>query len=209
MKKFLLGAVTALSAVVFAPAANAVVIGSAGQVALPFATLSNAGLNGGSLATLTGGSVLTSDQSFADIPEGVFGGTFLASGPSAGQPATLVFNQAVNLFGFLIGSPDSYNLLTITSTTGTYTFTPASLGLPTTGNQNLSRYVNFRSTMSGERILSATFDNVPAVNAFETANFAAGAVPEPAAWAMMIGGFGMVGGAMRRRRSISTKVSFA
>jgi hypothetical protein len=34
-------------------------------------------------------------------------------------------------------------------------------------------------------------------------------VPEPATWAMMIGGFGMVGGAMRRRRSMSTKVSFA
>ncbi len=33
--------------------------------------------------------------------------------------------------------------------------------------------------------------------------------PEPATWAMMIGGFGMVGGAMRRRRSVSTKVSFA
>ena len=28
-----------------------------------------------------------------------------------------------------------------------------------------------------------------------------GAVPEPATWAMMIGGFGLVGGAMRRRRS--------
>lgn len=32
-----------------------------------------------------------------------------------------------------------------------------------------------------------------------------GAVPEPAAWAMMIGGFGLVGGAVRRRRrSVST-----
>jgi hypothetical protein len=36
----------------------------------------------------------------------------------------------------------------------------------------------------------------------------AGAVPEPATWAMIIGGFGMVGGAMRRGR-VSTKVSFA
>jgi hypothetical protein len=36
----------------------------------------------------------------------------------------------------------------------------------------------------------------------------AGAVPEPATWAMMIGGMGAVGGAMRRRR-VSTKVSFA
>ncbi len=35
----------------------------------------------------------------------------------------------------------------------------------------------------------------------------ADAVPEPATWAMMIGGFGMAGGAMRRRR-VSTKISF-
>lgn len=33
------------------------------------------------------------------------------------------------------------------------------------------------------------------------------AVPEPAAWAMMIGGFGLIGTALRRRRSI--QVSFA
>ena len=34
-----------------------------------------------------------------------------------------------------------------------------------------------------------------------------GAVPEPATWAMMIGGFGLVGGALRRRQS--TSVTFA
>ncbi|MFD1612386.1 PEPxxWA-CTERM sorting domain-containing protein [Sphingomonas tabacisoli] len=37
-------------------------------------------------------------------------------------------------------------------------------------------------------------------------NFEAAAVPEPATWAMMLGGFGLVGAAMRRR---STKVVFA
>jgi hypothetical protein len=37
------------------------------------------------------------------------------------------------------------------------------------------------------------------------------AVPEPATWAMMLGGFGLVGGAMRsaRRRKPGVKVSFA
>ena len=33
-----------------------------------------------------------------------------------------------------------------------------------------------------------------------------GAVPEPASWALMLGGFGLVGGAMRRRK---TSVAFA
>jgi PEP-CTERM motif len=35
---------------------------------------------------------------------------------------------------------------------------------------------------------------------------AAGAVPEPASWAMMLGGFGLIGGAMRRRK---TSLTFA
>ena len=34
-------------------------------------------------------------------------------------------------------------------------------------------------------------------------NFGAGAIPEPASWMMLIGGFGMVGAAMRRRRVAS------
>jgi hypothetical protein len=42
------------------------------------------------------------------------------------------------------------------------------------------------------------------VNASGT--FAPAAVPEPASWALMLGGFGMVGGAMRSRRKVS--VSF-
>lgn len=33
------------------------------------------------------------------------------------------------------------------------------------------------------------------------------AVPEPAAWAMMIGGFGLVGGAARRRQTVKTVVA--
>jgi len=40
--------------------------------------------------------------------------------------------------------------------------------------------------------LAATFSG--------TATFAAGAVPEPASWALMIGGLGLVGATMRRRR---------
>lgn len=35
------------------------------------------------------------------------------------------------------------------------------------------------------------------------------AVPEPATWAMMIGGFGMVGGSMRRRQSVKSSVRLA
>jgi len=50
-------------------------------------------------------------------------------------------------------------------------------------------------------------------NYFGDSTFVAGsigAVPEPAAWAMMIGGFGLVGGTLRRRRAqVRTGVTFA
>lgn len=35
------------------------------------------------------------------------------------------------------------------------------------------------------------------------------AVPEPATWAMMIAGFGLVGGAMRRRQTVASRIRFA
>lgn len=54
--------------------------------------------------------------------------------------------------------------------------------------------VNFRASSPGDYVRVLT---------------AAPAVPEPSTWAMMIGGFGLVGGAMRRRREVSPKVSFA
>ncbi|MEL6875211.1 MAG: NF038122 family metalloprotease [Pseudomonadota bacterium] len=44
---------------------------------------------------------------------------------------------------------------------------------------------------------------------FRTRDLNVSAVPEPASWAMMIGGFGLIGGAMRRRRKMTTKVSYA
>lgn len=43
----------------------------------------------------------------------------------------------------------------------------------------------------------------------DVTNIVTGAVPEPATWAMMLAGFGMIGFAARRRSSVKTAVSFA
>lgn len=51
--------------------------------------------------------------------------------------------------------------------------------------------------------VGSTFTNLPMALTYRGV---AGAVPEPASWALMIGGFGMVGAAMRRRRNVG--VSF-
>ena len=81
------------------------------------------------------------------------------------------------------------------------------------GNANLSVYgleIGIGSGWNGTFFgavdnVQANFGNARTVNSnFEVAVNAA--VPEPATWAMMIAGFGLVGGAMRRRK---TSVAFA
>ena len=188
--KLLLSGIAALALTAAIQPAQAAVVGSLGGGTGPFVGLSSAGLDGGSVATLAGGTVYASDQPFADIPAGgVYGGTFLAAGPTSGEPALLSFTTPINYLSFLWGSPDTYNVLDITSTTGSYQFTTSSLAFPVTnGNQSFSQYVQF-STAPGELILSASFDNFPSQDAFEVANFSVGAVPEASTWAMMILGF--------------------
>jgi hypothetical protein len=189
--------------------ANAAVVGSLANGTGSFLALDSTGLNGGSVATLSGGAVYTSDQPFADIPAGgVAGGTFLAAGTTAGQPATLTFTSPINYLSFLWGSPDTYNDLTIKSTAGTYEFTAASLNFAVTdGNQAFSQYVQFNTTSPGETIISAIFSNSPAQDAFETANFSVAAVPEASTWAMMILGFAGIGfTAYRRKRQSSLRI---
>ncbi|NJC33353.1 hypothetical protein GGR88_000827 [Sphingomonas jejuensis] len=131
-----------------------------------------------------------------------------------GGTATLAINPALNINSFMIdiGSIDSYNDLTITfNGAASQTFTGGQLlalsGIqgPANGDQVSSR-TNGRFMFAGvQGFSSVTFAS--GQNSFEIDNFRA-AVPEPATWAMMIAGFGMVGAGMRRRRA-SGQVAFA
>ena len=79
---------------------------------------------------------------------------------------------------------------------------------------NGNNFIGLRAvTAGGEEFYGFAFstNNVLNTVGFEsvagvtiTATNAAGAVPEPASWAMMIGGFGMIGAASRRRVRSST-----
>jgi hypothetical protein len=209
MKKLLLAGAAAFTMFTVMPASAQVVGSLSNNAASNLLTLNSLGLSSGmtQVATLTGGTVFTSTQPNADDPQGYLG-TFLAAGPTAGQPATLTFTQPTNFLSFLWGSPDTYNVLTIN---GTQTFTAASLGFSVVnGAQSFAQYVNFAGT-NGSLINTVSFSNNPATDAFESANFSVTApVPEPATWAMMLVGFGGIGFAMRRRKSkVTTNVAFA
>lgn len=213
MRKFLKAGAALVAVMAVAPA-SAQVSGSLGIAGPNPLSLNSTGLSNGAtpVASLVGSSIYNNDLQFADRPAGtVFGGNFLAAGPTSGNVATLAFLSPISFLNFLWGSPDAYNVLTVNSTAGTQTFTAAGLGFPViSGSQSFSQYVHFTAN-AGTLINSVSFSNSPTVDAFEAANFSVTApVPEPATWALMFAGFGMIGFTMRRRNSkVTAKISFA
>jgi hypothetical protein len=117
------------------------------------------------------------------------------------------FGSAQTTFGALIGTLDSYNFLTFSGVGASQTFSGADIvallggsdsGV-TTRNLLFSGLNPFTTVTASDNTFSA-FEFVPAVTS---------SVPEPAAWGMMILGFGLVGGVLRRRSSAKVNVRFA
>ncbi len=106
-----------------------------------------------------------------------------------------------------IGSVDTYNSITFKGLGGfEQTFGGAALVASASGNQtsagtNRRFYFDFGTTPVNRIEFKSSG------NSFEFDNIATGAVPEPATWAMLITGFGLVGFSMRRRRSAVQSVS--
>lgn len=114
------------------------------------------------------------------------------------KSAELTSTRLLSSFSLYMGSPDTYNSIRFIGDNYDYTLS---------GGQLTEGYVG-QSWGWGQRI---NFDfggaNVNRIvlsssgNSFEVDNFAAGAVPEPSTWALSIMGFGLLGAALRRRRT--------
>lgn len=119
-----------------------------------------------------------------------------------GGTATITLPQPLKSLSLYIGSVDAYNTITFSlSNNTTQVFTGTALPGGDNGDQT-SGATNRRFFFTAEgtnRITGVTLAS--SQNSFEIDNLATSAVPEPAAWVMMIGGLALVGGAQRRRRS--------
>ncbi|MDP9043967.1 MAG: hypothetical protein M3O01_04095 [Pseudomonadota bacterium] len=191
----------AVAALTTALGAQAQVTGSLGGGSGSFLSLSDGGLDGGSVATLSGGTVYTASQPSAAMPMGTVG-SFLAAGSTAGPLATLSFaGTGVDYVSFLWGSPDTYNDLKVTTTGDVVTNfnTGGLMFAQSNGNQAFAQYVQFSAT-GGSKITSLSFTNAPQMNAFEVANFSITPVPEAQTYAMLLAGLGAVMFVGARRR---------
>ena len=162
--------------------------------------------------TLLGGSTLTSVQAIVYTLDGPLATTFTPgteiwrSAGVAGSSGLLDFNPVgVNV----TGGQNYVAFLGTYYTTGTgqanvsscNTFVGGPACTASNANPYLGRAITGRA--QGANLDELTFNQV--VNGSQDLTFSAtiAAVPEPASWALMIGGFGLVGGAMRRRTRVS------
>ncbi|WP_372783684.1 PEPxxWA-CTERM sorting domain-containing protein [Phenylobacterium sp.] len=129
----------------------------------------------------------------------------------AGQDFTLT-GGPLSEISFYVGSLDTYNTITFTGPGGfTQSFTGADLNAATAasdgsnGDQSAAstngRYTfTFDQAVTGVRLDSSSPSfEVSDIGAIAFAS--AGGVPEPAAWSLMILGFGGVGTSLRQKRS--------
>ena len=149
------------------------------------------------------GSYTIYDQSITNVAASVNGTPFLAV-PTDGQNfGQAYYNsaKAITSISFDWGSPDSYNTLAFISPDHGNAFVNPIGYTGAVSGSNVT-LANGRATfnfLASDKVTKVAFAS--SERAFEIDNLSATSVPEPAAWALMLVGFGLVGASARRRSS--------
>jgi len=165
----------------------------------------------------SGGADYTTRFSGGGVVSGSTGGQYSAPtgdatnyysvGPSTSTPATvnLAGLGSIQQISLYWGSVDKYNTLELLAgSTVLATITGSDVVGSPDGTTSYNVVINLTPSETGS-ITGLQFSS--SENAFEFDNLAVGSVPEPASWALMIGGLGLVGMAMRRRSRVSVAVA--
>lgn len=219
MKKLALGLALSGAVLAIAAPANAAVTLTAAVAPANYSTSGTFTYNFDTRpANLTDGTIVNPGVTVSGqhaVPYGSDGG-YLSVGPTDGSPATLTLSGPITSISFLWGSVDTYNTLTLLGTSNPansgnpYAFTGIDALNPANGYQGNGGSVVVTLTLTGADVNSITgLEFASSQNAFEVDSLNVSGVPEPATWAMMIGGFGLVGMAMRRRSRARVSVAFA
>ena len=206
MKKFVLTAALAASALLAAPAtAQTVTNGS-----LESPVVSPGNINYGQAApgvTLNGGATIERNGGafgYAAAPDGLQIGTLQNGGTISFGVNDLSIGQSY-VVNFLTAQRPGYAVATIN-----LDFGGMSLGSITPTSTAFAAATPFRFTaLTGMGTLTFTGAGAPGVDVNAGIDAITVSVPEPATWAMMLLGFGMVGFGLRRSARRTTRVAFA
>lgn len=116
--------------------------------------------------------------------------------------ATLVLNRKATTLSLYWGSIDGYNTISFFDSAGISlgAFTGNQIGVTANGSQTAlttNRRVSF--DFGGAQVKTVQFKSTQ--KAFELDDISTTAVPEPASWAMLIIGMGLIGTILRHRRN--------
>ena len=150
--------------------------------------------------TLTGDYGLSNTTSGNAAEPALDTTTYLYTSSALGSGSATLSTPNLKSISFYWGSIDDYNSVDILGAGGSTLLTVGGMMIsPANGDQSApatNERVYFTAG-AGEVITGLRFTSTGV--AFEIDDVAGDAVPEPATWALMLAGFGMVGAAMRRR----------
>ncbi|HEY0436099.1 MAG TPA: PEPxxWA-CTERM sorting domain-containing protein, partial [Phenylobacterium sp.] len=122
---------------------------------------------------------------------------------SSGQTGTFTSPYLLKNFSFYLGSPDSFNSVELIGPGYDWLLKGDAIwgGTPP-GNGDQGLGLRIRYDFGANRVNKILFSS--SGNSFEFDTLAAGGVPEPATWGLMIAGFGAMGAMLRRRRAVAS-----